>query len=76
MARITVSEVVRILNVQSEAVMYACNRLGISVSATGEFDYPDSGAINKRWHSLLASRPSNIAERLRQDLGAPVRRVV
>ena len=76
MARITVSEVVRILNVQSEAVMYACNRIGIAVSPAGEFDYPAEGPLCKRWHSLLASRPSNLAERLRQDLGAPVRRVV
>ncbi|HSA48122.1 MAG TPA: hypothetical protein P5552_16745, partial [Candidatus Competibacteraceae bacterium] len=74
MARISIDLVAKELGVTHEAVRYACNRLGIPVSADGSFNYPEVGALNKRWHSLLASRPANLAERLRHDLGAPVRR--
>ncbi len=76
MVRITIDLVVKELGVTSESVRYVNNRLGIPVSLAGEFDYPAEGALCKRWHAVLASRPSNLAERLRHDLGAPVRRVV
>ena len=75
MARISIDLVVKELGVTHEAVRYACNRLGIAIDAASEFDYPE-GERGRRWHSVLASRPSNLAERLRHDIGAPVRRVV
>ena len=75
MARITIDRVVKELGVTHESVRYANNRLGIAVSPDGEFDYPE-GERGRRWHSVLASRPSNLAERLLADIGAPVRRVV
>lgn len=76
MARITIDRVAKELNVPTESVRFACNRLAIPVSPAGEFDYPAEGALCKRWHAVLASRPSNPAERLLADIGAPVRRVV
>ena len=66
--RTTINEVQRHLGVEREALYYTCNRLGIAVSPSGAFDYPESGPLCKLWHRTLASRPRNAAQRLIHDL--------
>ncbi|HRC70714.1 MAG TPA: hypothetical protein PLS42_13800 [Candidatus Competibacter denitrificans] len=69
-----VDEVAKLLDCLPESIRWTCAKMKIPIT-DGAFEYPADPAMRERWHKLLVSRPLNLAEQIRRDLGCrPPRR--
>lgn len=73
--RVSVTHFAEQLGALRESVIFTCNKVGISTDG-GHFELPDRDTpAYRRFMKVLASRPSNPAERMLRDLGCRPPRV-